>query len=138
MTVPVPGAGCRVRRYQDLECWRLADELKRECYRRLDDSPSATHDFDFARQLRRSASSGPANLAEGFGYYRHKESAKFIRIAKSSLTETDNHLVDGVDRGHWTARRCEATRHLADRAIGATTRWLKYLMSSEEPPLAQP
>ena len=114
-------------------CWQLADELKREVYKLLEDSPSARRDFDFARQLRRAASSGPTNLSEAFAYYKHKESAKFVRIAKGSLTETHNHLGDGVDRGHWTAERCEASRQLADRAIGATTEWLRYLMSSEEP-----
>ena len=122
-----------VKRYQDLECWQLADELKREVYKLLTDSPAATRDFDFARQLRRSASSGPANIAEGFAYYRHKESAQFARVAKGSLTETDNHLGDGVDRGHWTAQTCDPSRRLASRAIGATTEWLKYLSASQEP-----
>jgi four helix bundle protein len=122
-----------VRRYQDLVCWQLADELKRSVYKLLNDSPSAKRDFDFAKQLRRAVSSGPANISEAFAYYRHKESAKFARVAKGSLTETHNHLGDGIDRGHWTAERCKASRQLADRAIGATTEWLKYLTSSEEP-----
>ena len=123
-----------VSRYQDLVCWQLANELKREVYKLLDDSPSVRRDFDFARQLRRAASSGPANLSEGFAHYRHKESARYVRIAKGTLTETHNHLGDGIDRGYWTAERCEPLRNLADRAIGATTEWLKYLMSSVEPP----
>jgi four helix bundle protein len=78
-------------------------------------------------------SSGPANIAEGFAHYKHKECAKYVRVAKGSLAETDNHLGDGIDRGHWTRERSETARRLADRAIGATTEWLKYLMSSEEP-----
>ncbi len=127
----VPLNGCVVHRYQDLVCWQLADELKREVYKR---SPSAKSDFDFTRQLRRSASSGPANLSEGFAYYRHKESAKHARIAKGSLTETQNHIGDGIDRRYWTVERCAAARQLADRAIGATTEWIRYLMSSEDPP----
>jgi hypothetical protein len=79
-------------------------------------------------------SSGPANLSEGFAHYRHKESARYVRIAKGTLTETHNHPGDGIDRGYWTAERCEPLRNLADRAIGATTEWLKYLTSSAEPP----
>jgi len=122
-----------VRRYQDLECWQLADELKRAAYKLLKDSPAATRDFDFARQLRRAASSGPANIAEGFAYFRHKESAKFVRVAKGSLAETHNHLGDGIDRGYWTAEVSDPSRRLANRAIGATTEWLKYLMTSQEP-----
>ncbi len=122
-----------VRRYQDLVCWQLANDLKREVYRLLNESQTARNDFDFVSQLRDAASSGPANLSEAFAYYRHKEAARFARIAKASLTETHNHLADGVDRQHWTADRCKPARTLADRALGATTRWLAYLSSSNEP-----
>jgi four helix bundle protein len=124
-----------VRRYQDLICWQLADELKREVYRLLKESPSGCRDLRFADQLRAAASSGAANLSEAFGYFRHKEGARYARIAKASLTETHNHLRDGIDREHWTAERCRPVLSLTDRAIGATTRWLLYLSSSDDPPL---
>jgi four helix bundle protein len=123
-----------VRRYQDLDCWRLANDLKREVYALLAESLAAQRDFDFARQLRDAASSGPANISEAFACYRHKESARYARIAKGSLTETHNHLGDGVDRGYWTAERNAGELKLAERAIGATTRWMAYLSSSDAPP----
>jgi four helix bundle protein len=123
-----------VRRYQDLDCWRLANDLKREVYALLAESPPAARDLDFVSQIRDAASSGPANISEAFACYRHKESARYARIAKCSLTETHNHLGDGVDRGHWTAGRIAAGLKLADRAIGATTRWIAYLSSSDDPP----
>jgi four helix bundle protein len=122
-----------VRRYQDLVCWQLAHELKREVYRLLRESQTARRDIRFANQLGDAAGSGPANLAEAFACYRHKETARYARIAKASLTETHNHLGDGVDRGHWTEERSRAALTLADRAIGATTRWLLYLTSSDDP-----
>ena len=123
-----------VRRYQDLDCWQLANDLKREVYKLLTESAAARRDADFTSQLRDAASSGPANLSEAFGCYRHKESARYARIAKSSLTETHNHVTDGVDRGYWTAARCATACELANRAIGATTKWFAYLSTSEDPP----
>jgi four helix bundle protein len=125
-----------VRRYQDLVCWQLANELKREVYRFLKQSRPGSRDIKVADQLRDAASSGPANRSDAFGHFRHKESARYARIAKASLTETHNHLRDGVDREHWTEERCRPLLTLADRAIGATTRWLIYLSSSDDPPLA--
>ena len=125
-----------VRRYQDLVCWQLANDLKREVYRLLKDSPSGRRDIRFANQLRDAAGSGPANLAEAFACYRHKESARYARIAKASLTETHNHIADGIDRGHWTQEAGSPVVTLADRAIGATTKWLLYLSSSDDPPSA--
>ena len=74
-------------RYEELDAWQLANELKRKVYE-LVATTAAKSDFDFRNQIMESAASAPANLAEGFGYYRHPEFAKHTRIAKSSLMET--------------------------------------------------
>ena len=122
-----------VTRFEDLECWRLANELKVGVYELIETS-TAKRDFKFRDQLMDSVSSGTTNLSEAFGYYRHRESARYARIAKASLTETDNHLLDGVDRRHWTTERVAPLRTLAKRAIRSTTGWIRYLESSEAPP----
>jgi hypothetical protein len=70
-------AGCSaagvagVTRYEDLDCWKLANELKLRVYEMIDAS-SAKQDFRFRDQLRAAVSSGPSNLAEAFGRDRHK------------------------------------------------------------------
>lgn len=122
-----------VSRYQDLVCWQLANDLKRQVYALIAGS-SAKRDFRFCTQIMESASSGPSNIAEAFGCYRHRESARYVRIAKSSLTETHNHLLDGVDREHWTEKQIQPLVRVANRAIGATTKWLAYLSSTDAPP----
>ena len=58
------------QRYEDLEIWRLANELKEKTYE-LIDKTSARTDFKFRDQLRDSLSSATVNIAEGFGYYDH-------------------------------------------------------------------
>jgi four helix bundle protein len=45
-----------------------------------------------ANQLDRSATSVPANIAEGAGEFSPKEKARFYRIAKRSVTESVAHL----------------------------------------------
>jgi len=122
-----------VSRYEDLDCWQLANELKRAVYELIDCSPAAARDFRFRDQLRDAAGSGPANLAEAFGYYHHGDSARFARIAKASLTETHNHLLDGVDRRFWTTARVEPAIVLARRAIGATVGWIRRLSTTSAP-----
>jgi four helix bundle protein len=121
------------RRYQDLVAWRLTDQLKKKVYELIDHS-TACRDRNFCDQIKDSASSAPSNIAEGFGCYRHPEFARYVRIAKSSATETHNHLGDGADRGHWSPRAAKEAQALADRAIGATTRLLQYLMTTDTPP----
>jgi four helix bundle protein len=120
------------KRYQELLAWQLADELKKSVYELVDRS-SAQHDRRFCEDIRASAASAPSNIAEGFGYYRHAEFARFVRIAKASLHETHNHLGDGADRKHWSCARAKAGQELADRAISATTKLLQYLMGSDAP-----
>lgn len=121
------------RRYKDLDCWKLANELKVGVYDLIEKS-RAKQDFDFRDQIMSAASSGPSNLSEGFGHYRHKESARYARIAKASLTETHNHLADGIARRHWTAVEAAPLLTIATRAIGATAGWIRYLESTDTPP----
>jgi len=120
------------RRYEELECWQLADALKKQVYAALETIAAQDH-RDFCDQIRASASSATANLAEGFGYYRHPEFAKHTRIAKASLCETQNHLGDGADRRIWTSEKANEMSRLADRAIGACVRLLAHLETSEAP-----
>jgi four helix bundle protein len=131
--VPGAGAECRVlasrlpsshdvaaRRFQDLVAWQLANQLKKEVYELVETS-TAREDRRFFDQIRDSAASAPSNLAEGFACYRHPDFARYVRMAKASLTETQNHLRDGVDRRHWGAEESHQLEILADRAIGACT-----------------
>jgi four helix bundle protein len=100
-TNPASGDRVGVRRFEDLEAWRLASELKREVYALVEQS-QAVHDFRFRDQIRDSAASVPRNLAEGFGRFRPAPFAQFIEIAIGSLMETQCLLKDGLDRRYFT------------------------------------
>jgi len=120
------------KRYQELDTWQLADELKKKVYA-LVDASRAGDDRKFRDQIIDSAASAPRNIAEGFGCYRHPEFARYVRIAKSSLMETHNHLGDGVDRRYWNPKQASPLQQLADRAIGACVRFIDYLESTDAP-----
>ena len=121
-----------VKKFEELEAWQLANELKQTVYELLRASKVRTTSR-FYEQLTDSAASAPANLSEGFGYYRHPEFARQTRTAKSSLMETQNHLLDGVDRGFWTRTQADHLLSLADRAIGKCVRLLAHLETSDAP-----
>jgi hypothetical protein len=57
-----------------------------------------------------------------------------VRVAKGSLTETHNHLRDGVQRRHWSESDIEDLLLLAVRARCATTGWLRHLTTTDTPP----
>ena len=117
--------------------WQLSEQLKERivpCTER----ERVRRDAKYCDDIRRSCRSAPANIAEGFGYYGPRQNARYVTIARGSLTETINHLLDGYKRGHLSAEEKDDLLRLARRALGATSRYLRYLQSCKEPPPGKP
>ncbi|MFV0187227.1 four helix bundle protein [Empedobacter falsenii] len=60
-----------------------------------------TEDYGLASQIRRSAESISANIAEGFGKSSINDKVRFYEIAKSSAFETKSHLIYGQKVGYF-------------------------------------
>ena len=73
-------------RYENLEVWKLADELAFEVYRLTKKFPKEEI-FGLTSQVRRSALSIPTNIVEGYSRSGDKELSRFIGIALGSLGE---------------------------------------------------
>ncbi len=84
--------GGDARRYRDLEVWKRAVDLAVYCYRATVTFPPAER-FGLTSQIRRAASSVPANIAEGCGRNHIREYLQFIGIANGSLNELETHFV---------------------------------------------
>jgi four helix bundle protein len=59
-------------------------------------------------QLRRSATSVPANIAEGSKRQRNPDYARFLNIAEGSLAETEYLVMLARDLGYLDEKRSEA------------------------------
>src|ERR1043165_7657235 len=84
------------RPFTELEAWKLSRKLKLQVYELL---PSIPRDekFELVQQLRRSVRSIPTNIAEGHGRFTFKDQYNFCVMARGSLMETLNHLIDAYD-----------------------------------------
>jgi four helix bundle protein len=111
----------RVRDFRELVCWQLAHQLKCEIFELTATGKAAT-DFDFRNQIRDSSASATRNISEGFGRFRPGDFARYLEIARASLFETRNNLIDGHDRGYWPWKTCERLSNLANAAERLTTR----------------
>ena len=109
--------------FRDLVCWQLSYELKCEVFELTATGPSS-RDFKFRDQIRDSSASAPRNIAEGFGRFRPAEFARFLGYAKASLDETQNHLIDGRDRGYLSQALYGRLSNLLRAARKATTNLL--------------
>jgi four helix bundle protein len=71
--------------------WQKGMDLAVEVYRLTKCFPSDEL-YSLVSQLRRSASSIPANIAEGRGRYTAKDFAHFVSVARESVMEVDTFL----------------------------------------------
>jgi four helix bundle protein len=116
------------KRYEDLVVWQLSVRLRDEIFR-LTATGRSARDFRFRDQIRDASSSPPRNIAEGFGRFKPRAFASFLRIARGSLQETRAHLQDGAGRGYFTDADIQPLLRLQLRALSACTKLIKYLDS---------
>lgn len=81
-----------VQSYRDLRVWQSAMDLAEDCYR-LTKSFPRDEMFGLTSQIRRSAASIPANIAEGNGRELTRPYVQSLRIAQGSLKELETHLL---------------------------------------------
>jgi len=118
--------------FREIAAWQHAEKAKIRAYTLLE-RPKIKRDFRLATQLREAARSAPANIAEGFGRFGNKEFARFARIAKGSLHESMNHLIDARDQRFITEDELLIEEHHIKKAINAVTGLIRHLETSKEP-----
>ena len=80
------------RRHHGLEIWQEAVDLVVTIYALTSAFPHEER-YGLTSQMRRSAGSVPANIAEGAARQTSKEFAHFLYIARGSLVELETHLL---------------------------------------------
>ena len=121
-----------LRRYEDFIAWQLSRELERRVFEFTATVP-ALKDVDYCRQVRLSSASAARNLSEGFGRFLPADFARFARITIGSLHETRDHLDAGLERGYLSKPLHDELTVLANRAIGASVRLVRYLDTCASP-----
>ena len=80
-----------MRKLQNLDAWRGAQELARSAYL-LTMGPTLSKHFGLIDQIRRAAPSVPANIAEGYALGSTAQFVRCLKIALGSATELLTHL----------------------------------------------
>ena len=78
--------------FEKLEVWKKSKELVKQVYSLTRSFPEEEK-FGLISQIRRSAVSVVANIAEGSGRKSSKDQARFTTTSYSSLIELLNHLI---------------------------------------------
>jgi four helix bundle protein len=85
----------KIRSYRDLRIWQEGMNIAEACYQITQTFPREEI-YGMTSQIRRSAVSIPANIAEGYGREYRAEYLQFLRIAQGSLKELETHLLLSV------------------------------------------
>jgi four helix bundle protein len=120
-----------VRRFTQLRAWQHCVAYKKAVHAICEVGPLATS-LKKRSQLEDSVAGPPGHLAEGFGRFNPADFARFVVIARSSLMESQNHLLDLVDSKYID----EATRVDLDALAQAALREVTGLMEYLQPPEA--
>ena len=83
-----------IRSYRDLDAWNVAMDLAVEAYELATRLPSVER-YGLSSQIRRAATSVPANVAEGHASGRNGLFLRHVSIALGSLGELDTHFEIG-------------------------------------------
>ena len=81
-----------IESYRDLRVWQQSMSLAEASYHLTRQFPKDEL-YGMVSQIRRSAVSIPANIAEGNGRENRGEYIHFLRIAQGSLKELETHLM---------------------------------------------
>lgn len=90
-----PGA---MQDFTKLKAWKRAHRFVLQVYSESRGFPSDER-FGITSQIRRSAASIPANIAEGAGRATGPDFARFVDFALGSANETEYHLILAHDLG---------------------------------------
>jgi four helix bundle protein len=116
-----------IESYRDLIVWQKGMALAKECYFITRPFPKDER-YGMSLQIRKSSSSVPANIAEGYGRDNTGDYKHFLRIAQGSLKELETHLLLSADVELTSHERVASSLSLADE-IG---RMLRALIRSLE------
>jgi four helix bundle protein len=86
-----------VKSHRDLIVWQKALRLSVMIAELVKGFPM--EDRNLAEQMKRSARSVHANIAEGHGRGTRKDYLSFLAVANGSLQETDSHLAEAIECG---------------------------------------
>ena len=84
--------------------------------------------LDFVQTVRRV-------IAEGFGRFRHKDFARFVRIAKASEVELLDHFNEAFDSGYLNESERGKLEHAAKKAIKEANELIRHLDSTPDRPV---
>ena len=115
-----------IKRFEDLECWQEARKFVNLIYG-LTNKDHFKKDFGLQRQVRGSAVSIMANIAEGFHRNSNKDFMRFLDYSRASIAETISHCYVAVDQKYIDEHEITIVKREADAVWKKINGLISYL-----------
>ncbi|WP_338152808.1 four helix bundle protein [Cyanobacterium aponinum] len=95
-----------IKDFKDLIIWQKGMEIAEQCYFVTKKFPKEEL-YGMVLQIRKSSSSIPANISEGYRRKSSRDYKRFLSIAQGSVNETETHLLLSARVGLCTLKDIE-------------------------------
>jgi four helix bundle protein len=120
------------RHFRDLVVWQQAHALRTAVWQCV--NTASGMDLRLRSQLTDAAGSVCRNVAEGFRRRSHRDFARYLEHATSSLAELEDGILDAQMRGHLSPEQTDALNLLVRRTSAPLARLLRYLRNTPDRP----
>lgn len=116
----------KYKSFKEIPVWQLSHKLTLEIYKLTNKLPKEEK-YGLVSQLRRSASSVPSNIVEGFYRNTTKELLSFLYISRGSCGETIYHLLLVKDLGYIESPEYDSLIEQYESVIKQLSGWIRSL-----------
>lgn len=120
------------KKFEDIKAWQKSRLATAEIYK-ITNNENFSKDYGLKDQIRRSAVSVMANIAEGFGRRSNKEFANFLNIAHASAAETQSHFYIALDLDYILPKNFEDLYKLYDENSRMIMSLSQHLRKTTQP-----
>ena len=117
--------------FRDMSVWQESMIIAEQIFLFTDNLPKK-EDYGFTSQIRRSALSISANIAEAFGRNHYSDKINFYYFARGSATETMSHIEYGKRVGYFDSKKLDRVLSKLQKVILDLNRVIKSLKTSKK------
>ena len=120
-----------VKAFETLDAWKVCHELMLRVYDFCRLLPGDER-YNRVSQLKRAASSAPANIAEGYGRYHWQEAIQFCRQARGSIEEVRCHVFAARDLEQVSKDVCNDLLGFCVKARSVVNGYIRFLRERKQ------
>ena len=118
--------------FRDMSIWSNAIDVSVEVFDLTEKLPKK-EDYSLTSQIRRSALSISANIAEAFGRNHINDKLNFYYYSRGSITETQSHLIYGERVNYFTKEEVKVLDLKLNEIHNSINKIIKSLRSITKP-----